>query len=118
MADDNKTDQPESNIQPPLIQPEPDQTEKLLSALGYLGLLCILPLVLKRDSKFCQLHGKQALVLAIFDLGLRVTIFLGWLYGVITIVYFVIIVLCMIRAFRGDYFELPVVSELAKSLKF
>lgn len=118
MADENKTTPPESNLQPPLLQPEPDQTEKLLAALGYLGLLCILPLVLKRESKFCQLHGKQGLVLAIFDLGLRITVFLGWLYGVITLLYFVVIVFCMIRAFQGKYFELPVVSDLAKSLKF
>ncbi len=109
---------PPPTNQPPLLNPAPDETEKLLSAIGYLGLLCVLPLVLRRESKFCQHHGKQALVLAIFDLGLRLTVFLGWLYGLVTLLYYGLIVYCMIRVFRGSYFRLPVVADMADSLKF
>ncbi len=41
------------------------EEERNLASMGYFGFLCVLPL-LKKDSEFCQWHGKQALVLNIF----------------------------------------------------
>ena len=49
------------------FDPKDVADNKVLAAIGYLGILCFVPLLLKRDSQFCQFHGKQALVLFIAE---------------------------------------------------
>ncbi len=39
--------------------------EKMLAIIGYIGFLCVLPLVLKPKSEMCQHHGKQALAVTL-----------------------------------------------------
>ena len=107
--------QPAAPQQPPV--PQPDSTEKLLSALGYIGFLCVLPLVLRRDSKFCNYHGKQGLILAIVDMAIRLFSMFTGFYTVLLILFYILMIYCIVRAFRGDSFTLPVVSELAGDLK-
>lgn len=111
---------PPPQVQPPIAPPSaevPDNTEKLLSALGYIGFLCVLPLVLRRDSKFCNYHGKQGLILAIVDMAIRLFSMFTGFYTVLLILFYLLMIYCIVRAFRGDSFTLPVVSELAGDLK-
>src|SRR3989338_4462877 len=42
---------------------------KFFAAIGYISLLCFVPLFLKRDNKFAQFHGRQGLVLFILELA-------------------------------------------------
>lgn len=42
---------------------------KIYALLSYLTILCIIPLVLKRDNPFVLMHGKQGLVLFIGEVG-------------------------------------------------
>src|SRR3989338_6632955 len=47
---------------------DPDIEEgKIFAAVGYFSILCFVPLFLKRDNKFAQFHGRQALVLFILE---------------------------------------------------
>ena len=43
---------------------------KAFAAIGYLGILCFVPLLLKKDSPYAQFHGKQGLVLFIAEVVL------------------------------------------------
>ena len=45
------------------VQDKEVQEGKIYAVIGYLGILCIIPLLLKRDNKFALFHGKQGLVL-------------------------------------------------------
>ncbi len=47
---------------PPAATSEVDEG-KALAAIGYLGILFLIPLLAKKDNKFCQHHGKQGAVL-------------------------------------------------------
>jgi len=100
----------------------PTQTEKFMSAIGYLGVLCILPLMLHRNSPFAQHHGKQGFVLLLAWLVLwvsNVVPFLGqivWAIG--SIVFLVLIILGMINAFAGKLWEMPMLGAYAKRIKF
>lgn len=102
---------------PPGNQPATDNTERLLSALGYIGFLCILPLVLRRDSRFCNYHGKQGLVLAIADMILRIFTFWTGFYTFILILIYAVMIYSAVRAYRGNEFTLPLISDIAKELK-
>jgi len=40
----------------------------LLSTLGYLGPLCLLPLLIQKGNRFSQFHGRQALLLFLLEI--------------------------------------------------
>ena len=102
--------------------------ERVLSAIGYLSFLCILPLLLKDKSKYCKHHGKQGLVLAIIFFLYRFVGMLAFLpfleypirlfVSIGQILWLVIIVLAIIQALRGNMWKMPVVYGMSKRLKF
>lgn len=100
------------------------EENKLIAALGYIFILCFIPLLFAKDSKFAQSHAKQGLVLfiveVIFSIVDVVLIFipiLGWL--TILIVWLLIILVAVggiIKALSGQYWEIPLISDWAKKL--
>ena len=55
---------------------------KAFAVLGYLSILCLVPLLLKKDNKFALFHGKQGLILFIFEVAagiISLVPFLGWI---------------------------------------
>lgn len=95
--------------------------EKLYSAIGYLGILCVVPLVLKRKSAFCQHHGRQGLVVlvawVILWIGNIIPILgqIVWMLGSIAL--FVFILLGMINSFHGKMWEMPILGQYAKKVE-
>jgi uncharacterized membrane protein len=107
----------------PNIQPKSKDIDenKLIAAIGYLGVLCLIPLLVKRDSAFCQFHGKQGLVLFLVWLVLsmiNVLPILGQLIWVLgSIVLLVLVILGMVHALNGEEWEMPVLGRYAKQIK-
>lgn len=97
------------------------EENKIIAALGYLGFLCLLPLLLKKDSPFAQHHGKQGLVLLIAWLILwlvNVIPFVGqvlWALGSIGIL--ILVLLGIVNALNGNMWEMPVLGKYAKDIK-
>ena len=102
--------------------PNLTQQEKFLAAIGYLGILCIIPLVLEKKSAFAQHHGKQGLVLLLVWLALwvgNIVPLLGaiiWFLGSLGLI--MLIILGMVNAFQGHLWEMPVLGMYAKRMKF
>jgi fumarate reductase subunit D len=104
------------------IPPSGDtQDDRLIAAIGYLGILCLVPLLLKKDSKFAQHHGKQGLVILIVWLALwvgNIIPILGqivWTLG--TIALLILIILGMVNALQGKMWEMPILGTYAKMIK-
>jgi len=97
------------------------EENKLIAAIGYLGILCVIPLLGKKDSAYCQFHGKQGLVIFIAWLVLwacNIVPVLGqivWMLG--SIVLLVLVVLGMIHALNGEEWEVPVLGKYGKQIK-
>ena len=97
--------------------------ETAIAAVGYIWILFLLPLLLKRQSLFCQHHAKQGLVLFIFSLiitALGSLPFIGW-FIIMPIGWIIIVVLGLlgiINALRGDMWEMPYFGKYAKKIKF
>lgn len=93
------------------------QDGKFFAAVGYLNVLCFVPLLLKKNNKFAQFHGKQALVLFILEIAasiLKVVPALGDLVFTVAFVVFGILSLVGItKVLMGEYWEMPVVYEIA-----
>ncbi len=91
---------------------------KVFALLSYLTILCIIPLVIKRDNPFVLSHGKQGLVLFIGEVALFVASIILPMF-LIKIVYFAFGILSLwgiIECLRGNFIKMPLVSEIAEKI--
>jgi uncharacterized membrane protein len=91
---------------------------KIFALLSYLAILCIIPLVIKRDNPFVLAHGKQGLVLFVGEVAVFVaSIILPML--LIKLFYFVFGLLSLwgiVESLRGNFIKMPVISEIAEKI--
>lgn len=105
----------------PTPPPVLDQTERLLAALGYFGFLCVLPLLMKPTSSFCQFHGKQSLGLCLVYFFLPFVAALlpfSILHFLLYSAYFAAALFAAYQAYRGLFYQVPVLYDLTKDWKF
>lgn len=94
------------------------EENSVVAALGYIYILCLLPLLFKRKSKFAQWHAKQGLLL------FAIEILLGWFFAVpiigwaLGILVMLLALLGVINALNGNFWEMPFLGRYAKKLKF
>ncbi|MDA1038139.1 MAG: hypothetical protein O2877_00440 [bacterium] len=94
---------------------------KLISAIGYLGILCLIPLLLKKDSKYAQYNGKQGLVITIAWVILwigNIVPFLGqiiWFLGSIALL--ILVVIGIMNSLQGNVWEMPYLGKYASQIK-
>lgn len=94
-----------------------DGEEKIFAAIGYIGILALVPLLVKRNSEFCQHHGRQALVVAVIFIFLWMIAAFSYSIAVLTfILQLVAIVGGFLLAFKGDWFRIPGIYELSLKL--
>jgi uncharacterized membrane protein len=84
---------------------------KLWALMSYLGVLVVLPLILKKDSKFTLFHVKQGLVLLVGWV-------LSWLpFGpIIGIIALIFSIIGIINVLNGEEKKLPIVGDLAEKI--
>ena len=99
---------------------EPSKDTRVLAAIGYIWILCLLPLLGKRESEFAQFHGKQGLVLTIASFIVWLVAWvpvLGWIIGFFgTIGLLVLAVTGMQKALKGEWWEMPLLGKYAKQI--
>ena len=89
--------------------------EAFLVAIGYISFLCVLPLVLLRENKFAQYHGKQALVLAIFIYFFDVVqIFPPLFASLYTALKTIVVIYAIYMSFNGKYFKIPFIYSMSE----
>ena len=85
---------------------------KVVAALSYIWILFLLPLLLKKDSKFCQFHSKQGLILFLFSFVAWFPI-IGWLIGLAIII---VSVVGIVKTLAGERWEIPFIYDLSKKI--
>lgn len=93
------------------------QEGKIYAVIGYLAILCLAPLLFKKENKFALFHGKQGLVLFLGEVAvliISVIPLLGWFIGYLGFLIFGVLSLVgIIQALMGNYWKMPVVSDIA-----
>jgi len=92
------------------------EDNKVIAAIGYVWILCLVPLFLKRHSKFAQFHAKQGLVLFIVEIFGWLIFWIplvGWLLGVLILIF---AILGIMNALQGNYWEMPILGKYAKKI--
>lgn len=95
--------------------------DKAFAAIGYIGVLCFIPLFLKKDSVFVQFHAKQGLVLFIawvISCFFNILPFVGWVAASVAYIALLILsVIGFVHALSGRYWKMPYLSEYAEKIK-
>ncbi len=100
-------------------KPETIKEGKIFALLAYLSILCIIPLVLKKENDFVLSHGKQGLVLFIGEVIIFIISmvpFLSWMLKTGLFILFVLSLWGMIEVLKGRYIKLPIVAEIAEKI--
>lgn len=114
----------EQTQQVPPVTPQQPQTggdinaDKGITYLSYIGLLFLVPMLAKKESKFAQFHAKQGLVLTI---GWFLGSFLYFAFGLGALVHLAIVVFSimgLINVSKGEMKKLPIVGDIAEKFNF
>jgi len=90
---------------------------KVFAILSYLSILCIIPLIFKKDNAFVFLHSKQGLVLFIGEVGVFIlSIVFPWILKLGLFVLFATSFIGILAVLEGRKLELPVVARLAEKI--
>ncbi|MBS3176773.1 DUF4870 domain-containing protein [Candidatus Woesearchaeota archaeon] len=96
-------------------------TEKILAALSYpIGLIGLI-LALIGESAYAKYHGWQGLFwgIAIFavNIVLSMIFIIGWMImPLVWLVWLVFSIIFAIKAYKGEQFEIPVISGIVKGI--
>jgi uncharacterized membrane protein len=97
------------------------ENQNLMAAASYLlgWVTGIIVLLIEKDNKFVRFHAMQSLLLfgganlTLIVLGMIPV--LGWLVGVVIwFAAFILWIVCMWKAFQGEMYKVPYVSEFAE----
>lgn len=92
--------------------------ERKLAAMSYLFILCLVPLLSNKDSKFVEQHAKQGFVVMLLDI---ISFMLVWfpIFGQLFFVTMIIIsVIGVAKALNGSDWEIPFIHDWSKKVKF
>jgi fumarate reductase subunit D len=96
---------------------KPTGEQMLFGVLAYLGILVLIPLLLKKDDDFIHWHAKQGLVLLIAYVVVWVFTMIpiiGWILGpIISLVLFVFAIIAIVQVLMGNQWQLPLLGKYA-----
>lgn len=91
---------------------------KVIAILSYLSILCIIPLLFKKENRFVLIHSKQGLVLFVAEVAVFILhIILGdWFLKLGMFMLLSLSFFGLLAVLRGQYIRIPVVSTIAEKI--
>lgn len=124
MADETNEGASQETAEPTGDQGDIEKN-KVMAVLSYIGILCLIPLLAAKESKFAQFHAKQGLVLFLAEVLLSilyaipvlnvVMVFVGWIIYILLVV---LAIMGIVNALQGKYWKMPVLGGFAEKFKF
>ena len=102
------------NTQEQAPDPKDIEENKAIAALSYAWILCLVPLLGKKDSKFAQFHAKQGLVLFIAELAGSLFFWFPLFGQILALAFVVVSVLGIIKVLNGEWWKIPYVYDWSK----
>lgn len=101
--------------------PDPQIAEgKFFAAIGYISILCFAPLFLKRDNKFAQFHGRQALILFILEVAAAMLVVIPFVGEVVFRLALLVFGICslagIVKVLMNEYWEMPVIYQISSKI--
>ncbi|MBL7141668.1 hypothetical protein ISS21_01045 [Patescibacteria group bacterium] len=99
----------------------PGLVARFLSAISYLGILCLAPIILKAKNDYVRFHARQGLVLFIAEIIFTliwIIPLVGWVIGFIGwLLCFVLAIIGLIRTIAGREWIIPLLGKIAKKIR-
>jgi uncharacterized membrane protein len=98
---------------------KPDQKDvtenRAITYLSYLGILFLVPLLVKKESKFAVFHAKQGLVMTVawFLGGFLYIFFVGILIHLALVIFSI---MGLVSVNDGEMKKLPIIGDLAEKI--
>lgn len=90
---------------------------KVYAILAYLSILCIIPLIVKKENAFVLFHGKQGLVLFVGEVAVFIgSIIIPWLFKPGMFILFVLSFLGILAVLQGKSLKLPVITSISEKI--
>lgn len=86
------------------------QDDKIWGLLSYLWIFSLIALAIKKDNDFVRFHANQGIFLFVISLA-GIIPMLGQL---LMLAICIVAVIAMVKAYRGEKWELPLVAGVAK----
>jgi len=100
-----------------MADPKDVEQNKALAAIGYLGILFLVPMLAAPKSPFAQFHAKQGMVLFIAAIIMSVILaipFVGWVVGGVgEVLILILMIMGILNAVNGQEKPLPVIGKFA-----
>jgi uncharacterized membrane protein len=90
------------------------ESNKYYAALSYVFVLFLIPLLLKRSSKFTQFHARQGLIIFMFEIIVGWIVFFG---QIILLSMMTISIVGIVRALNGEWWKIPYIYQWSKKIK-
>ncbi|MFH1665044.1 MAG: hypothetical protein ABIA77_02735 [Candidatus Omnitrophota bacterium] len=95
--------------------------EMLFGILSYLWILCLVPVLAKREEGSVKFHARQGLMLFILEIGfgiIGIIPFLGpVIYTLGMLICGLLSLIGIVQVLMGNQWEMPVIGEWSKQLK-
>ncbi len=100
---------------------QPNQSSgNAYAILSYLWILCLIPLLMKKDDEFVLFHAKQGLMLFIVEVAIGIIgiiPFLGWLIVMLgTLACGILSIMGIIQVLMGNMWKMPVIGDWAEKI--
>ena len=90
---------------------------KIYALLAYLSILCIIPLIVKKNNPFVLAHGKQGLVLFVVQVAVWIlSIVLPMILAPLMFILMGLSFLGLIATLKGEYVRLPLIATWADKI--
>ncbi len=90
----------------------------ILAALSYISIVSIVMYVIKKDDAYVMFHAKQGMVIFALSIIGTFTIPLFGLGFLINLLTLVLVIVGAIKAYQGEKYKFPVISDLAEKINF
>lgn len=108
-------DKPDEKPEKPLAPDVKDN--RLMAALSYIGVLFLVPMLARNRSEYAIFHCRQGIMVFAIQAVLS---FVTWIPVVGPILYLLVLAISIIgfvQAWRGEWWEIPLLGKYAKMLK-
>jgi uncharacterized membrane protein len=114
---------------PPPGGAAPNSDRTIMLVLSYLGILCLIPLLMKKDDPEVQWHAKNGtalfgvevivFIVRIMLIFIRIP-FLGcglfFVFCAVWLGFLALSIVCIMKAVKGERFRIPVVTDFAEKM--
>lgn len=111
---------------PPTTGTSPSSDKTIFLVLSYLGILCLIPLLAKKDDAEVQWHAKNGTALFLAEIAwviVRIAVAYAGVSCAMSIVgcvvwlgFLALSVICIVKAVGGERFRIPVLTDLAEKM--